>query len=181
MGFEGLCLGINMNLNNRCSGVKPNFPVTILSRLDSFRMSSYRANMRNAFRILTVCLCFATTMMFSSSKADAAKKSRSKKVKIPKFAPLPSLFDALQLKRLSDGRYRSVHPWKRTRIMIERKVMRNLPKGIVIRKISGPRGIQALYVENTLRDRTWDGVNIYKNGHRDEVFLSVIPYDPTRN
>lgn len=62
-------------------------------------------------------------------------------------------------------------------MQVVREVKRTYERspGIIIHRLVTPPRINAYYIENTRRGRTWDGINLYEYRAKKTVFMTVLP------
>lgn len=75
-----------------------------------------------------------------------------------------------EARKIGPGRYQSMKNYERT-LRFFRRAYGN-SKGIVTRRIAGTPKVKGVHIANLARNRTWDGINVYKTGSK--VFIYVI-------
>ncbi|HJL41423.1 MAG TPA: hypothetical protein RMG48_08960 [Myxococcales bacterium LLY-WYZ-16_1] len=80
-----------------------------------------------------------------------------------------------QVERVGPGRFRSLKSWDRT-LRWFRRVYGD-SEGLVWRRVDGKPAVEAFYLQNLRRGRTWDGIHVYRvaRGPHEGIHIFVLP------
>lgn len=77
---------------------------------------------------------------------------------------------------LGGGRFQSTKDWDKT-VSFFRSAHPNRAAGIVWRPLETNQKVSGFHIENTRRDRSWDGINVYQT-EDGKIFISVLEAKP---